>query len=84
MVGPGLRDFLGHVKFIAKTETVLGPLGWLVILEIRTTYWRELFHLAMKKKKKDPHVNRYIKVKCTLGYIKCLLISTVAYVHSDL
>ena len=38
MVGLGLRDFPGHAKFIAKAETLLGYLGWLVILEIRTTH----------------------------------------------
>lgn len=40
---------------------VVGQLGWLVILETRTTYWIKFFYLAMNKK--IPHVNRYIKGK---------------------
>lgn len=53
MVGPGLRDFLGHVNFIAKAETVPCQLGWLVILEIRTVYWIDrLIFLTYGKKKK--------------------------------
>lgn len=66
MVSLGLRDFPGHAKFIAKAETLLGYLGWLVILEIRTIHWGELFYLAWKK---YPHANWYIRVKYTLGYI---------------
>lgn len=55
MVGPGLRDFLEHVKFIAKTEIVLGPLGPFLGYPRNKNYILErMISLSYEKKKRSP------------------------------